>query len=373
MKNTVIEFFQNLPVEKYEQFNQAFELYRKSEGKSFVVERAVNASGFSERALENLLYDLQKLHGITDVEKVSTIQVPVISLQSVEEIESAKWNLLDPEMANLFQTLLAIPLEDIKGWAGVTAISASDIDKLLEVSENADIVEVSNKLKLVIEYLKQPMFQQENKALVLENEDLQDEKADLEDELEATTEEKENLKDELDKLKSLPKIDAKSIRVEFPFLNEKNCPDELKILVADKITAWNDYLTCHETLLKIESGELVTDDASKATIAKDAIANFDENQKIYDELIAYAETGKVLGKHPIFKRLQLTREVEEMTADELHKYKGSSAKYFSVNKADLAKAEKAKDTDKIELITTRVAEREQKLALVNKKLGINPK
>ena len=33
----------------------------------------------------------------------------------------------------------------------------------------------------------------------------------------------------------------------------------------------------------------------------------------------------------------------------------------------------AKDTDKIELITARVAEREQKLALVNKKLGINPK
>ena len=291
MKNTVIEFFQNLPIDKHEQFNEAFELYRKSEGKSFVVERAVNASGFSERALENLLYDLQKLHGITDVEKVQEFTSESLAVNSLKK----------------------------------------------------------------------------------ENEDLQDEKADLEHELEATTEENENLKDELDKLKSLTKIDAKSVRVEFPFLNDKDCPDELKILMADKITAWNRYLETHAYLQKIETGEVKESDEHKAELAKEAIFYFDENQKIYDELNVYAETGKVLGKHPIFKRLQLTREVEAMSAEELVKYKGSSAKYFSINKSDLAKAEKAKDADKIELITARVAEREQKLALVNKKLGINPK
>jgi hypothetical protein len=314
MKSKVIKFFQNLPKEKHEQFNRAFELYRQSEGKNPVMERAVNASGFSENGLENLLYDLQKLHWITDVEKSPLAHEGGIKAESTEE----------------------------------KSIQASDVD-------DKDVVNM------------------ENKALVSENEDLQDEKFDLEEELEATTEENENLKDELDKLKSLPKIDAKSIRVEFPFLNEKDCPDEFKILVADKITAWNDYLECHKTLLSIESGELVTDDASKAEIAKAAITSFDENQKIYDELVAYAESGKVLGVHPIFKKIQLTREVEEMKADELHNYKGSSAKYFSVNKTALAKAEKAKDTDKIELITTRVVERELKLALVNKKLGINPK
>jgi hypothetical protein len=108
-------------------------------------------------------------------------------------------------------------------------------------------------------------------------------------------------------------------------------------------------------------------------MADEAVQAFDENQKIYDELNAYQTTGKVLGLHPIFKKLQLTREVEEMTADELHKYKGSSAKYFSVNKTALAKAVKAKDTVKQEEINSRVTERELKLALVNKKLGINPK
>ena len=62
-----------------------------------------------------------------------------------------------------------------------------------------------------------------------------------------------------------------------------------------------------------------------------------------------------------------------MTADELVKYKSSSAKYFTDNRQSLVKAQKSKDTEKIELITNRVAEREIKLALVNKKLGINPK
>jgi hypothetical protein len=369
MKSKVIKFFQNLPKEKHEQFNRAFELYRQSEGKNPVMERAVNASGFSENGLENLLYDLQKLHWITDVEKSPLapeggIKAEIQKLKVKSENE--KWDSLDPDIANLFQSLLAMSIEDRNAWGANRQKQFGDFDELLQLSFSTKLEEVSDCLTRVWEYMSTHIS-------IEQNEDLQDEKFDLEEELEATTEENENLKDELDKLKSLPKIDAKSIRVEFPFLNEKDCPDEFKILVADKITAWNDYLECHKTLLSIESGELVTDDDSKAEIAKSAITSFDENQKIYDELVAYAESGKVLGVHPIFKRLQLTREVEEMKADELHNYKGSSAKYFSVNKTALAKAEKAKDTDKIELITTRVVERELKLALVNKKLGINPK
>lgn len=89
-------------------------------------------------------------------------------------------------------------------------------------------------------------------------------------------------------------------------LNDAACPDEFKILMADKITAWNAYLKLHEYLLKIESGEIEAADYEKADIAKDAVTAFDENQKIYDELNAYQTTGKVLGLHPIFKRLQLT-------------------------------------------------------------------
>lgn len=289
MKTKVIEFFQNLPEAKHEQFNKAFELYRQSEGKNPISERVFNAKGYTPSTLENLLYDLQKLHGISDVEKVS-IQSSVVSIQ-VEE--------LSEQVADL---------------------------------------------------------ETEKEDLEFENLDLQSQN--------------EDLKKEVETLKLAPKLDAKAIRVEFPFLNEKDCPDELKILMADKITAWNRYLLTQEYILKIESGEVEETKEHIEELASSAIDYFDENQKIYDELNCYQTTGKVLGIHPIFKKLQLTREVETMTADELIKYKGSSAKYFSVKKTALAKAKKEKDEAKVLEITTQVAERHDKLFLVNKKLGV---
>jgi hypothetical protein len=296
MKNKVIEFFQNLPEAPHEQFNQAFALYRQSEGKNQAVERAVNATGYTPSALSNLLYDLQKMHGITDVEKV----------RSEKEVGSQK-------------------LE----------VGSEELDSLKE----------------------------ENEDLKSENEDLLSEKEELEFE-------NLDLKEEIETLKLAPKLDAKQIRVEFPFLNNKDCPDEFKILVADKITAWNSYLAFQEEIQAAESGEKPQSNEVIAIMANEAIKCFNENKLIYDELNCYQTTGKVLGVHPIFKKLRLTREVEEMTADELIKYKGSSAKYFSVKKTALAKAKKAKDEAKVSEIEAGISERSDKLFLVNKKLGV---
>lgn len=385
MKQNVIEFFQNLPKEKHDQFNEAYKLYRDSPNKNVVVERTLNAGGFSERALENLLYDLQKLHGITDVEKVSSVQLSVVSEQEENVFL---------ELKSVFE----MPDDELFAWAVKRQEENGDISELLELAISQDAEKATEILTKAWGYLITPIpdhnitanedlstgtqavinanepiygvdfgiLKTENENLTSENEDLQFEKEELEEENEA-------LKNEVETLKSLPVIDAKSIRVEFPFLNEKDCPDEFKILVADKITAWNTYLENHADLLKIESGELIATDEEKVKIAASAVKAFDENQKIYDELNAYAETGKVLGLHPIFKRLQLTREVEEMTAEELVKYKGSSAVYFTKNRESLAKAEKAKNEERIIEIKSRVEEREQKLALVNKKLGIPAK
>lgn len=315
MKNKVIRFLQNLPKSPNEQFNQAFELYRQSEGKNTVAERMMNVSGYSETVLKNLLYDLQKLHGITDTEKIRVVESQTPEVESEAEVLQ-----LDP---------------------------SSEISGTQEETSSEEL----NSLKA-------------------ENEDLQYEKEELEFENENLQGENESLIEELETLKLTPKIDAQAVRVEFPFLNEKDCPDELKILMADKITAWNNYIFLQGELSKIASGELVVLDDYRSSLAKQAIDAFDENQKIYDELNVYATTGKILGVHPIFKKLQLLREVDAMTTDELIKYKSSSAKYFSDNNKGLAKANKEKNTVKTEEITLRVADRKDKLFLVNKKLGV---
>lgn len=286
MKHKVIEFFQNLPKEKSEQFNKAFELYRQSDGKSLGAERVINATGYSDQALENLKYDLQKLHGIKDIE-----MVPVIKSAIIEDISASTTETNEGKKGIV-----------VKGKKGIRPNNSHAGEVVIETS--------------------------------------------------------------------IAEIPVISIREEFPFLNDADCPNELKILVADKLTAWNRYKEYHAQLQKMEDGTVVATNEEMAILANEATKAYDENQKIYEELNAYKATGKILGAHPIFKKLALQREVDEMTPDQLIKFKNASSKYFSVNKKDLAEAKTAKDTAKIEAIKKRVKERGEKLVLVNKKLGV---
>lgn len=273
MKQKVLEFFQAMPAEPYEQFNEAFALYRNSPAKNPSAERSYNASGYSPHMLESLLYDLQKAFDITDTERYTKLEVRSEKLEVVDD------------------------------------------------NEEGTITDVGNN------------------------------NGDYEKRFVSVS-------------------DMKPIREEFPFLNDKDCPNELKILVADKITVWKDYEAAQEKIRLINENKLVAEDGELEKLAKISVDSFEENQRIYDELNAYKNTGLVLGVHPIFKQLKIAREVEAMTNDELIKYKNASAKYFSVNKTALAKAQKENDTAKVQEIENRVAERSEKLFLVNKKLGV---
>lgn len=313
MRTSVIDFFRNLPKSKTEQFNIGFELYRKSPGKSIAAEKVYNASGYSPTNLENLKYDLQKLHGIKDKE-IATTLIPVPAPVSIDNGPT------------LFETLLEKNELQVREWFAVEkANKAIDFPALIEECINKDAFELAEILNNEIS----------NK--------------------EANSDKNQGL----------------SLREEFPFLGDKDCPDELKILVADKISAWKLY---EETSAKIQA---INEDPNRssneglAELAKTATEAFEENQRIYVELIAYKETGKVLGEHPIFKKLQLQKEVDAMSMDEKIRFKSASIKYLSDNKSALEKAEKKSDEEKIKIIKNRVADRLEKLALVNKTLGVS--
>lgn len=77
-----------------EQFNKAFELFRNSENKNPTLERTLNKTGFSDSTLSTVLYELQKIHGITDseirkakkaAESEAIEQIPVIDLKIVTD------------------------------------------------------------------------------------------------------------------------------------------------------------------------------------------------------------------------------------------------------------------------------------------------
>lgn len=208
MKDQVIHFLKNKPDDVIQQFNKAFELYRRSPFCSNSIIRRCNL-GFTERNLETLLYDLQKGFKITNVEVLNT---PILSK------------------------------DDIK----------TDLNKLQEQTKISD---------------------------------------------------------------------------DFPFLRNKDCPDELKILVNDKITAWKEFCKKHKELVeKYFKGEItletkVEESIKLQNLIKETVNNFELNKDIYEELDYYKENHKILGKHPILKEALLEQEIKELSIVDLVKRK----------------------------------------------------
>lgn len=343
-KNKVIKFFQDLPEEKSEQFNEAFALYRSSKGASESTIRSINVLGYNDRNLNNLLYDLQKLHGITDVEKIpsgSKGSKKSKEFKSIaDELRQIKVDVIRVEKFNQAYT------EALKGFEDVEVEEATLEEWFQSDEANAIIPDsVDDVLDAFIKFIvgkftelvAEKVVETENAALLTEN---QEAKTDI------------------------------TLREEFPFLNDPDCPDELKILVADKLTAYAKYKKGVEFLKQIEDGSATATDEEINFLGKEVTEAFEENQEIYKELNVFKETGVLLGEHPLFTKLALTREVEAMSAEERIKFKQSSVKYFSDNKSKLATAKKAKDDQAIEKIEKRMSERSEKLFLVDKALGV---
>lgn len=100
---------------------------------------------------------------------------------------------------------------------------------------------------------------------------------------------------------------GKKFRDEWPFLSDPGCPDELKVLANDKITAWHNFRRLHEQLFSCTSL-----DACFET-AKNLLENFEQNRQITAEFAHYKEHHRILGKHPVFKH-----------SDNLRKYRSLS-------------------------------------------------
>ena len=100
-------------------------------------------------------------------------------------------------------------------------------------------------------------------------------------------------------------------RDDFPFLRDPDCPPELKILAADKITAHDRYIQAHERLF-----DCTTLDECYTT-AGEAVENFLENRAIFQELDYYREHGAILGKHRIFEYLRHRQQLHGLNIVEL--------------------------------------------------------
>ncbi|WP_298119355.1 hypothetical protein [Flavobacterium sp.] len=368
----------------YEQFNKAFNFYRNHPRKSRSLELSYNRLGYSEQSLKNIIYDLHKMFDISEVEVQNASLVSMVEEENdIKKLFIIAFGALSDAVKELaFQLfkvaqtygeeILTVPsIEDYFEKTNqelVSLISSNDL--FLEMNDSAldsltnhfkneiENIEISEEVRVLIDAITPgtPVVAINAKKQFLN--ELSEKAAAVISSV--TGENFEGIKVE----------DFQNVREEFPFLNEDNCPDVMLIVVGKRITAFKKYQALHAKLQEVNEGKHPeTTEEEKLQLAKDAEAAFAENRLCWEELKHYDTNKTFLGKHPVFYESNIKNEVDLMTNEELIKFKSSSVKYFSTNKKDLITF--AGNTEKVEAINKRIADREFKLSLVNAKLGVS--
>jgi len=156
------------------------------------------------------------------------------------------------------------------------------------------------------------------------------------------------------------------LREEFPFLGQKDCPDELKVLVADMITSHKNYVEGHERLYYVVDKS--NEECYRA--AEAVVENYLNNRMIWEELETYKKTGRVLGVHPAFERFSRRKEIEEMGAEQL-------MKEYRTLPRNIARAKKMikdnKDSEANKDRMDRIVKQEEDLKMVKRIMGVTKK
>lgn len=120
---------------------------------------------------------------------------------------------------------------------------------------------------------------------------------------------------------------------DFPFLAQEGTPEEIKALVDEKLAAYFAMVAAHEALFTAVTPEQCSQAAARA------IENMEINQEIYDELVAYRDTGRPLYRHPSLHELEFRHWCASATMLELTKKRDSLASTASANKDNPEKYE----------------------------------
>ncbi len=394
MKNQVIQFFQDLPTKPEAQFNTALDLYRKSQYANANTVRHLNVAGYSPTLLESLLYDLKKLHGITDAmirsvkaetsaanDPFKLMDIPVFAKgnegmkQRRDFIKKHELKVSGKKKADLqsaIENYIANVNDDIKAEkeeyeAALSFIREQGI-KLEDQSVEA-VLEIKTDFDDMLTILEDNDVPVNEKrfAEVKEAYDLLIKEPDDSEKIEITAKDSsEVFPSATEEVKEVIKL-----RQAYPFLSEDDCPDELKILVADKQTAYEKYVAAHKALLVVvPEGENAT--AVEMTeeeifeLAKTAVENFEVNQDIFAEMEHYKETGEILGEHPIFIKRKLQEGINAMTMADAAKRQSNLDHYIRRDGKALEKAKNDKDKAKL---TKKIKNWKAELDLINAKLG----
>ena len=137
-------------------------------------------------------------------------------------------------------------------------------------------------------------------------------------------------------------------------MGETDCPDELKILIADRITAYYAYIEAHAKLFNPQG----SDDFALQT--KLVIDNYKENRLIFEELNHYKMHRLILGKHPVFDWFKRAQEIRSMRVGDVVRTRANTINMQGKLKRYIMKNPHHKNTGK----------RKESIATLNKVLQL---
>lgn len=205
MKNDILKFLASGEGNPQEQFNKALALYRKSKNHDNSQVRYMNSLGYSPARLEDLLYQLKKLHDISDLALANyRNQSKKESKKTEAKLEGER---LDGALKLLRQAVEEIDFEktDLEELKQCEEILNEEINRLPSDKIPEDIIDQMGELSQFIAARD-----------AYEAEKVKQQKVDPSTQLKVTTEEKEALQDDeavIDHEKQ--KVAAESEKAEF--------------------------------------------------------------------------------------------------------------------------------------------------------------
>ena len=166
----------------------------------------------------------------------------------------------------------------------------------------------------------------------------------------------EELTDQLDEARSkyaeTPEPVKKMIRFreKYPFLNSPDCPDVLKVLVADMFTSYDNYKAAHARL------QVLADDEAAAALAdcEKVVTEYLKNREIWDELEYYRENGAILGKAAKFREMEAAEDYTQLSEiDLMKKLQSANVNESKHRKAVNTAKEKGETNDRAEAALAR--------------------
>lgn len=134
-------------------------------------------------------------------------------------------------------------------------------------------------------------------------------------------------------------------REKYPFLKKPDCPDILKVLVADMFAAYDNY---REAFLRLQENPDPLAGEETFDLARTTVESYLENREIWEELDHYKEKGEILGKHLKIKELQQDRQTAFSDMTDLELTKAISNASSNVSKAKKSLEEATSDKKKIQ-------------------------